>query len=145
MTPELGTDQEPLAGSLQLTADNCPNIFPISFVSPIEDATMYCNSCGKAIAEDARFCAHCGNAVGHSHGARKFFRSRSDRKIAGVCAGTAHYFDLDTSLVRILWVLVTFAVGILPGLIAYIVAWIIVPEELVAPSAVVPGIQPVTG
>jgi phage shock protein C len=39
------------------------------------------------------------------------------------------YLDLDTSLVRILWVLVTFAVGFFPGLIAYIVAWILVPEE----------------
>jgi phage shock protein C len=39
------------------------------------------------------------------------------------------YLDLDTSLVRILWVLVTFAFGFFPGLIAYIVAWIIVPQE----------------
>jgi phage shock protein C len=92
---------------------------------------MYCNSCGKAIAEDARFCAHCGNVVGNSHAARKLFRSRTDRKIAGVCAGLGHYLDLDTSLVRILWVLVTFAFGFFPGLIAYIVAWIIVPEDIV--------------
>ncbi len=90
---------------------------------------MYCNACGKAIADDARFCAHCGNAVDNSHAARKLTRSRSDRKIAGVCAGMGQYLDLDTSLVRILWVLVTFAVGFFPGLIAYVVAWIIVPEE----------------
>lgn len=90
---------------------------------------MYCNSCGKAIADDARFCADCGNAVGNSHADRKLIRSRRDRKIAGICAGMGQYLELDTSLVRILWVLVTFAVGFFPGLIAYIVAWIIVPEE----------------
>ena len=90
---------------------------------------MYCNSCGKAIAEDARFCSYCGNAVANSRAARKLFRSRTDRKIAGVCAGMGHYLDLDTSLVRVLFVLVTFAVGFFPGLIAYVLAWIIVPEE----------------
>ena len=90
---------------------------------------MYCNSCGKAIAEDARFCTYCGNAVVNSRVARKLFRSRTDRKIAGVCAGMGHYLDLDTSLVRVLWVLVTFSVGFFPGLIAYVLAWIIVPEE----------------
>lgn len=90
---------------------------------------MYCNSCGKAISDDARFCPDCGNAVGNSHAERKLIRSRRDRKIAGVCAGMAQYLEMDTSLVRILWVLVTFAVGFFPGLIAYIVAWILVPEE----------------
>ena len=103
---------------------------------------MYCNSCGKAIAEDARFCAHCGNAVGQ-HAARKLFRSRTDRKIAGVCAGLGHYLDLDTSLVRILWVLVTLSFGFFPGFIAYILAWIIVPEEVVF-APVVAQNQPVT-
>jgi phage shock protein C len=69
-------------------------------------------------------------------------RSRSDRKIAGVCAGMGRYLDMDTSLVRVLWVLVSFAVGLFPGLIAYIVAWIIVPEEPEFRPVVVAG-QPV--
>ena len=90
---------------------------------------MYCNACGKVIADDARFCHDCGNAVAGSHAERRLIRSRRNRKIAGVCAGMGQYLELDTSLVRILWVLVTFAVGFFPGLIAYIVAWIIVPEE----------------
>lgn len=104
---------------------------------------MYCNSCGKAIADDARFCADCGSPVGNSHAARRLIRSRRDRKIAGVCAGIGQYLDLDTSLVRILWVLVTFAVGFFPGLIAYIVAWILVPEEPEFHPVVAAG-QPVT-
>ena len=103
---------------------------------------MYCNACGQPIADDARFCAHCGNAVGNSHAEKRLMRSRSDRKIAGVCAGMGRYLDMDTSLVRVLWVLVSFAVGLFPGLIAYIVAWIIVPEEPEFRPVVVAG-QPV--
>ena len=56
-------------------------------------------------------------------------RPRYDRKIAGVCAGLSEHLDLDTSLVRILWVFLTFASGFFPGLIAYVLAWIIIPEE----------------
>jgi phage shock protein C len=89
---------------------------------------MYCNACGQSIADDARYCSYCGNGVGNSH-PRKMLRSRIDRRIAGVCAGLAHYLELDTALVRVLTVLITFAVGFFPGLNAYIVAWIIVPQE----------------
>ncbi len=55
------------------------------------------------------------------------YRSTEDRVIGGVAGGLAHYFDVDVSIVRILWVLAVFAGGI--GFIAYIVAWIIIPEE----------------
>jgi phage shock protein C len=60
---------------------------------------------------------------------RKLMRSRSDRKIGGVCAGLAQYLELDTSLVRILWFFITLACGIFPGLVAYVLGWIIIPEE----------------
>ena len=66
---------------------------------------MYCNACGKIIAEDGRYCSHCGNVVGIIPVPKKLMRSRSDRKIGGVCAGLAHYLELDVSLVRILMVL----------------------------------------
>jgi phage shock protein C len=70
-------------------------------------------------------------------------RSRVDRKIGGVCAGLAHYLDLDVSLVRILWFFITFACGIFPGIVAYILGWIIIPEEpLFLPVAA--SQQPVT-
>jgi phage shock protein C len=97
---------------------------------------MYCNACGKGIAEDARFCSYCGNVVGARPIAKKLMRSRSDRKIAGVCAGLAQYLDLDISLVRILWFFITLACGIVPGLVAYVLGWIIIPEEpLLLPRA----------
>jgi hypothetical protein len=63
---------------------------------------MYCNACGKTIAEDVRFCSYCGNVVGVRPAPKKLMRSRADRKIAGVCSGLAQHFDLDVTLVRIL-------------------------------------------
>ena len=90
---------------------------------------MYCNACGKVIAEDGRYCSHCGALVGILPAPKKLMRSRADRKIGGVCAGLAHYLDLDVSLVRILWFFITLACGIVPGVVAYMLGWIIIPEE----------------
>src|SRR5229473_2595560 len=84
---------------------------------------MYCNACGKTIAEDGRFCSHCGNVVGIPPTPKKLMRSRADRKIGGVCAGLAQYLDLDISLVRILWFFITLACGVLPGIVAYVLPW----------------------
>ena len=58
---------------------------------------------------------------------KRLYRSRSTRMIGGVCGGLADYFDIDPVLVRALFVITTFGYGI--GFIAYIVFWIIVPEE----------------
>jgi len=67
---------------------------------------------------------------------KKLMRLRADRKIAGVCSGLADYLDLDVSLVRILWFFITLACGIVPGLVAYVLGWIIIPEEpLLLPAA----------
>jgi len=97
---------------------------------------MYCNACGKTIAEDGRFCSYCGNVVGIPPTPKKLMRSRADRKIAGVCAGLAQYLDLDISLVRILWFFITLACGVLPGIVAYVLGWIIIPEvPLLLPMA----------
>jgi phage shock protein C len=90
---------------------------------------MYCNACGKAIAEDARFCAYCGTVLGQPPAPKKLMRSRAYRKIAGVCAGMGHYLDLDVTLVRLVWVLVTILAGIFPGVVVYVLAWIVIPEE----------------
>ena len=58
--------------------------------------------------------------------AKKFYRSRSNRQIAGVCGGLAEYFDLDPTLVRI--AMVASALGGGFGLFFYIIAWLFVPE-----------------
>src|SRR5437868_14927705 len=104
---------------------------------------MYCNACGKTIAEDGRYCSYCGNVVGIPPAPKKLMRSRADRKIACVCAGLAQYLDLDTSLVRILWFFITLACGIFLCMIAYVLSWIIIPAEpLLLPVA--SSQQPVT-
>jgi phage shock protein C len=56
-------------------------------------------------------------------------RPRANRKIAGVCAGLAEYFDLDVTLVRVLWLVITFFSALVFGTVGYIVAWIVMPEE----------------
>ena len=59
---------------------------------------------------------------------RRLVRSTNDRKIAGVCAGIADYFDFDPSIVRIIWLLVTLVPG--PNIIVYIILWIALPEGI---------------
>lgn len=57
---------------------------------------------------------------------KRLYRSRKERMLAGVCGGIAEYFEVDPTLVRLAWVLFTFVGG--AGIVAYIIAWIIVPE-----------------
>jgi phage shock protein C len=58
---------------------------------------------------------------------RKLYRSRTNRQLAGVCGGLADYFNTDPTLIRLLFVV--FAVLGGPGLLAYIVLAIVVPEQ----------------
>jgi phage shock protein C len=101
---------------------------------------MYCNYCGKVIQDDANVCAYCGIRTGSVLARKRLIRPRAGRKIAGVCAGMAEYFDLDVTLVRVLWLIVAFMTGI--GLLAYPIAWIVMPEEPLRLSA--PAAQQVT-
>jgi phage shock protein C len=103
---------------------------------------MYCNACGKAISEDARFCTYCGTVVGNPPAPKKLRRSRADRKVAGICSGTGAYLDLDVTVVRLVWALITVMAGVLPGIVVYLLAWIIIPEEPEARPVVATG-QPV--
>lgn len=58
---------------------------------------------------------------------KKLYRSRTDKKICGVCAGLAKYLNMDVTIMRLLVVLLTLFVG--RGLIAYIVCALVMPEE----------------
>lgn len=58
---------------------------------------------------------------------RKLYRSERNRMIAGVCGGLGEYFDVDATIVRLLWVAVTLFVG--AGILLYIIACIIMPDE----------------
>lgn len=57
--------------------------------------------------------------------AKRIYRSKTEKIIAGVCGGIAEYCDVDPTLIRLLWVALTFFGG--GGLIAYIIAMVIIP------------------
>lgn len=88
---------------------------------------MYCNYCGKVIQDDANICAYCGVRVAGVIARKRLVRPRAGRAIAGVCAGVAEYFDIDVTVVRLVWLLVGIMTGV--GLISYPIAWIVIPEE----------------
>ena len=58
---------------------------------------------------------------------RRQYRSKSDRVLAGVCGGLAQYFNLDATLIRVLFVLLAVLGG--AGLVLYVAMWIIVPNQ----------------
>lgn len=59
----------------------------------------------------------------------RLWRLPADGRIAGVCAGLARYFDTDVTLVRLVWVLLSIVPGgIIGGIIAYLAAWLLIPE-----------------
>jgi phage shock protein C len=96
---------------------------------------MFCNYCGKTIQDDARVCAYCGRIVVGGGFQRRLERSRYDRKIGGVAGGMAKYWASDPTLVRLLWVFaLLFTIPL--AIIAYIIAWIVIPEE---PECVYPA------
>jgi phage shock protein C len=96
---------------------------------------MYCPHCGKPLDETARFCSACGvatqplnyQAPPASSLRGQLTRPRHNRVVAGICAGLAQHYGWDLSLVRVLCALLIVFTGV--GLIAYLVAWIVVPEE----------------
>ncbi len=60
---------------------------------------------------------------------KRLYRTEKDKVLGGVCGGLGEYFDVDPILIRLLWVIFTLAFG--GGLLAYIIAWIIIPEKSV--------------
>jgi len=97
---------------------------------------MFCTACGKQLDPSSRFCPACGATVAPANTAAyqpttpRLTRSRDNRMIAGVCAGFARHYGWDLNLVRIITALIIVLTGV--GAIAYIAAWVIIPE---APNA----------
>jgi len=58
---------------------------------------------------------------------KRLFRSPRNRFLAGIAGGLAEYFGLDPTLIRFFWVISGFMFG--GGIIAYLICWIIIPEE----------------
>lgn len=97
--------------------------------------------------DDARFCSACGTAAGaapqpaqpyppnytagYGQQAARLVRPRVGRMVAGVCQGLANSYSWDVTWVRVITVLLTIFGGGL-GLVAYVVFWIVMPEEPLA-------------
>ncbi len=98
---------------------------------------MFCTRCGCELRENDRFCSQCGTNIGSPYtqaprlagagAARPLARVMYDKKIAGVCAGFARYFECDVTLMRVIWLILAFGTGL--GFVGYIVAWIAMPKD----------------
>jgi len=70
---------------------------------------------------------------------KRLYRSRTDRRLAGVCGGLGEFFEIDPTLIRLLWILATAMTAVVPGILGYLAAWIVVPEEPVTSYAARPA------
>ena len=92
---------------------------------------MTCPACQTSLNENARFCSACGCPLAVAPYARQWPRLERPlvgRRIAGVCAAFANRYGWDPMLVRLILVLTVFC-GAGAPLLAYIIAWIIIPNE----------------
>ncbi|MCL5736648.1 MAG: PspC domain-containing protein [Actinobacteria bacterium] len=58
---------------------------------------------------------------------KRLQRSRTEKMIAGVCGGIAQYLEVDPTLIRVIWVLITLMAGV--GVLLYLILWVIMPLE----------------
>ncbi len=59
---------------------------------------------------------------------KRIYRSEKDKKIAGIFGGLGELFEVDPTLLRLLFVFIGLATGIIPFIVAYLVGWIIIPK-----------------
>lgn len=60
---------------------------------------------------------------------KKLYRSKTERKLCGVCGGIAKWVDMDVSLIRVLWVVISLFTTGIPGTVVYLLCALIIPEE----------------
>jgi phage shock protein PspC (stress-responsive transcriptional regulator) len=112
------------------------------------DLAMTCKHCQREVPDQSNFCNSCGGMqqTSVSRGYKRLMRSATDRKIAGVCGGIAEYFEIDSTVVRLVWLVLLFIpVPIVPSIVAYIVAWLVMPQAPVPVAvATAPPVAPHT-
>jgi phage shock protein C len=67
--------------------------------------------------------------------AKKLYRSLTQKMVAGVCGGLAEYFDIDVSIIRLIFIAIALASALIPMFIFYIIAWIVIPSQAASPPA----------
>src|SRR6266446_1544978 len=83
--------------------------------------------------------------AGVDGGVRRLTRSRVDWKIAGVCGGLAEYLGADSTVVRLIWAVLTVVPGLIVlGIAAYLVAWFIVPGSSAPHASIAPSVPSVS-
>jgi len=60
---------------------------------------------------------------------KRLYRSKKNRMIAGICGGIGEYFDIDPTLVRVLYIIVSVFSIAFPGILVYLILWVIIPHS----------------
>lgn len=60
---------------------------------------------------------------------KKLYKSKTDKKVSGVCGGIAEYLNVDPTLIRVAYLLLAFCTASFPGILLYIILAIVMPEE----------------
>jgi phage shock protein PspC (stress-responsive transcriptional regulator) len=93
------------------------------------NGTKLCPYCAEEVRAQAIKCRYCGSRLDSRRSTSEWYRTASDRMIAGVCGGLALQFGVPTAVVRLAFVLMTlFAGGI--GLVIYAVLWVVMPLDV---------------
>src|ERR1700740_733403 len=108
---------------------------------------MNCPKCHRDIAEYSNYCYYCGAQqraapVGPPPIHKRLMRSSVDCKIAGVCGGIAEYLEVDSTVVRLVCVLVFIFTGFVPGGLTYVIAGIVMPQAPLPLPAAAPHQTP---
>lgn len=112
-------------------------IMPVCYIHPDSESVGVCVRCGNficsacdVILDGKHYCKRCvGEIIGRSPLEKKLTRSRSDKMLAGICAGFAKYANIDPTLVRVLFVILCLLTGGI-ALIAYIILIFVIPKEV---------------
>jgi len=88
---------------------------------------MTCQRCQRVVPDGSAFCPACGARTAGT--VRRLARDRANAKLAGVCGGLATYFDVDPTLMRVIYLAATFFTGFVPGALLYIVLALVMPME----------------